>query len=292
VNVARALYDEVREHCAAVAARARHVRIDPEAGSATTGVSGLDPAGHLLDGPPEEVARYVLTMDAINFGSGWFPTLRHGGGGTQGMTRRLSDDARRRGGPWTPAQLRAMTPEGIAAVLDEPPGHPLMRLYAAGLRDLGAYLGRGGALDALDRAQGSAAAFAASLAAGMPQWDDRGFYKRAQIAANDLALAGVARWEDADRLTIFADNLVPHVLRLDGVLSYSDELAALVDAGEPLAAGGDPEVEIRACAVWACEGLAGRLGVPPRLLDNWLWNRGLEPRYAQRPAHLARSVFY
>jgi hypothetical protein len=44
--------------------------------------------------------------------------------------------------------------------------------------------------------------------------------------------------------------------------------------------------------VHACEGLARRLGVAPRLLDNWLWNRGGEPAYAARPAHLTRTVFY
>ena len=59
----------------------------------------------------------------------------------------------------------------------------------------------------------------------MPFFDDRGYYKRAQIAANDLHLAGVVDYPDVDRLTVFADNLVPHVLRLDGVLHYSDELA-------------------------------------------------------------------
>ena len=50
-------------------------------------------------------------------------------------------------------------------------------------------------------------------------WADRGFYKRAQILPADLALAGVAQFADLDRLTLFADNLVPHVLRCDGVLS-------------------------------------------------------------------------
>ena len=54
----------------------------------------------------------------------------------------------------------------------------------------------------------------------MPLFDDRGFWKRAQILPNDLALAGVAHFADLDRLTIFADNLVPHVLRIDGVLVY------------------------------------------------------------------------
>ena len=53
----------------------------------------------------------------------------------------------------------------------------------------------------------------------MPFFDDPGFFKRAQIAANDLVLAGVAEFADIDRLTVFADNLLPHVLRLDGVLA-------------------------------------------------------------------------
>ena len=70
------------------------------------------------------------------------------------------------------------------------------------------------------QAEGSAERLAWRLATGMAFFDDRGFYKRAQIVPNDLALAGVAEFADLDRLTIFADNLVPHVLRVDGVLRY------------------------------------------------------------------------
>jgi hypothetical protein len=81
-------------------------------------------------------------------------------------------------------------------------------------------------------------------------------------------------------------------LRLDGVLRYDPELAARIDAGELLEAGSPEEVEIRACAVHAGELLADRLGVPPRTLDGWLWNRGQAPRYKARPRHRARSVFY
>jgi hypothetical protein len=126
----------------------------------------------------------------------------------------------------------------------------------------------------------------------MPFFDDVGFYKRAQITANDLVLAGVAAFGDVDRLTIFADDLVPHVLRVDGVLTYAPELAARVDAGLPLPAGGGMERELRACAVHACERLAARSGVPPRVLDNWLWNRGQTAPYRDRPAHVTRTVFY
>jgi hypothetical protein len=68
---------------------------------AAGGIAGLDPELHFLDGPAEEVARYVLVLDAINFGSGWFPTLRLDGceSPTNAFSRRLTGHARSRGGP-------------------------------------------------------------------------------------------------------------------------------------------------------------------------------------------------
>ena len=287
------LCEHVRRHCAAIAASARWVRIETPASVPASGLAGLDPTIHLLDAPREHVARYVLVMDAINFGSGWFPTLRpYGEPATDAIARRLTEHARRRGGCWTTAELRALDPRGVARVLDQDPGHELMVLYARALNQLGTWLGDRGALDAVAAARGSADRFAASLAGGMPFFDDRGFYKRAQITANDLVLAGVASFADIDRLTVFADNLIPHVLRLDGVLRYAPELAEAIDAGRLLPAGGRQECEIRACAVHACELLARRAGVPPRTLDNWLWNRGSRRPYNERPAHLSRTVFY
>jgi hypothetical protein len=125
----------------------------------------------------------------------------------------------------------------------------------------------------------------------MPFFDDKGFWKRAQITANDLQLAGIADFPDIDRLTIFADNLVPHVLRVDGVLRYDNELSARIDSGELLSPG-EEEREIRACAVHACELIAGELGVPPRTLDVWLWNRGQGERYKRIRRHRTRTVYY
>jgi hypothetical protein len=288
------LCDEVRRHCAAIAAAARWVRIDGSAPVAAGGIAGLDPEIHFLDAPAEEVARYVLVLDAINFGSGWFPTLRVDGGEspTDAITRRLTDHARFHGGPWTAAELRALDASAVAHVLGQDPSHELMGLYARALNQLGGWLGERGALEAIDDAGGSADRFARALASGMPFFDDRGFYKRAQIAANDLVLADVASFSDVDDLTAFADNLVPHVLRMDGVLVYAPELAEIVDAGRQLPAGSAMEREIRACAVHACELPARRLDVPPRTLDNWLWNRGQHAPYSERPAHLTRTVFY
>ncbi|HEY6778761.1 MAG TPA: queuosine salvage family protein [Thermoleophilaceae bacterium] len=288
------LLDEVRTHCAELAANARWVQIDLErlgdVGEAPQ--SELDPERHYLEGSTEDVASYMLTLDAINFGSGWFPTLRKRPGCSGYFTVAWSlADRWREHGAWSPAELRHLDGATVARVLGQEPGHELMELYAQALRDLGLFLEDRTALDVVDETGGSAERLAETLAAGMPFFDDLGFWKRAQIASNDLALAGVAAFHDLDRLTIFADNLVPHVLRVDGVLRYDERLAAHIDAGELLPPGGE-ESEIRACALYACELIAERTGTPPRILDMWLWNRGQAPRYKAIPRHRTRTVFY
>ena len=120
---------------------------------------------------------------------------------------------------------------------------------------------------------------------------DHGFYKRAQITGSDLALAGVASFGDIDRLTIFADNLVPHVLRCDGVLVYDERLAAHIDSGRRQRPG-PQEREISACAVHACALLAQRTGMSERDIDNALWTRGGTPEYKAVPRHRCRTIFY
>jgi hypothetical protein len=288
------LTDQVRQTCRAIAESARFVSIDMDAATSLDPGQppALDPERHYLEGAPDDVADYMLTLDAINFGSGWFPTLRKRPGHSGYFTVAASlTDHWRSGGAWSNAELRALKAADVAAVLGQEPDHELMGLYAEALRDLGRFLGARRALDVVADAGGSAERFASMLAAGMPFFDDRGFWKRAQIAANDLALAGVAEFSDLDRLTIFADNLVPHVLRVDGVLRYDSALAARIDAGELLPPG-DEEREIRGCAVHACELIAARTGMPAREIDTALWNKGQAPRYKNVPRHRTRTVFY
>jgi putative queuosine salvage protein len=288
------LTDHVRATAREIAANARHVRIDVDGLAAVDPgpPPELDPERHFLDGKPDQVAHFILVLDSINFGSGWFPTLRkrEGMSGYFTVASALTDFWRL-GGGWSAGELRVLTAEEVAIVLEQDPGHELMALYAEALRDLGAFLGIDSAIDVLAEADGSAERVAALLAAGMPFFDDVGFWKRAQITANDLALAGVAEFRDLDRLTAFADNLVPHVLRVDGALVYEPSLAARIDAGELLEPGGE-EREIRGCAVHACELLSERLGVPARHIDTALWNRGQEPAYKAVPRHRCRTVFY
>jgi hypothetical protein len=296
------LTDEVRRTCAAIAASAGHVRIVPAAGAAYDGLAAVpapapDAQRTYGEGSEEDVARYWLVVGAVNFGSGWFPTLRkrttdHGEpvSGATTVAWALADRFRAHG-PWTNGELRGLGTPEVAAVLGQPVDHELMSLYSQALRSLGTFLGDRSASGLVGEAGGSAVRLAETLAGGMALWADRGFYKRAQLLPAELARAGVARFTDLDELTIFADNLVPHVLRCDGVLVYEEALAARIDRGELLGAG-RAEREIRACAVHAGEGLAARLGIPARELDLRLWHRGQEPSYKARPRHRCRTVFY
>jgi hypothetical protein len=302
------LLDEVRAGCAQIAAQAQWVRIDHDvlAGNTLAEIIApadkggqaptLDPVRHYLEGTPADVADYLLTLDAINFGSGWFPTLRKrldAGRPVSGyftVAWALADHVRAEGPP-TAAWLRAVDTRTLARILDQPPDHELVSLYAQALRELGRFLGARRVLNLVAECGGSAERLAEALARGMAMFDDRGFYKRAQIVPSDLALAGVADFADLDRLTIFADNLIPHVLRCEGALVYDESLATRIDAGETLPPGG-PEREIRACAVHACELLSQRTGVPSRLFDVRLWNRGQAPAYKARPRHRCRCVYY
>jgi len=290
------LCDEVRAHAAAVMANATSVRID-EAAAAQVELTEadapeLDPTRHYLEGSPLEVATYLLTLDTINFGSGWFPTLkkRPNCSGYFTVAWGLADRFRAHG-PWTNAQLRAMTAGEIADALGQRHDHELMALFAQALRQLGAFLGERSALDLVGEAGGSAERLAELLAGGMTMYADRGFYKRAQIVPSDLALAGIARFTDLPRLTIFADNLVPHVLRLDGVLRLDPRLEAHIDA-ERLLRPGPQERELRAGAVHACVQIARRLGVTEQELDHVLWTRGGAPRYKAVPRPRCRVVWY
>ena len=291
-----ALTDEIREAAARVAGAARQVRIREEA---------IEPyARTLRDEPPlppdlegasdEERAAFSLQLNAINFGSGWFPTLRKRAGMSGFRTVEAGLRAR---GPWTAEELRRLTREEVAEALGQDAGHELMGLYARHLNELGERIG--GSFLALARS-GDPEQIAATLAQ-WPGWQDvspyRGdtvpFFKRAQIAAGDLALSGLAAADGLDRLTLFADNLVPHVLRLDGVLEFDPSLVARIDAQRLIEHDSPEEVEIRATALHAVERLVQAHGATTATaVDNLLWHRGAGARYKARPRHRARCTAY
>ncbi len=298
--------NRVRAACARVAARARSVTV------LSAGIEsccrGLAVCSEIAPekspaGDREQRGAFVICLDAINFGSGWWPTIRkrpgHSGYGT--IAAALGEHADRHGA-WTAAELAGLSAGEVAAVLGQDPGHPLMAKFATALRDVGERVAGehdGSFAVLVEAAEGSAATLAGTLAS----WDSFAdvssyegepvpFYKRAQIAAADLDRVGAASFADLDRLTAFADNLVPHVLRLDGVLRLDPALAAAIDRGELLVHGSPEEVELRACAVHAVELLAAASGRSPAEIDGILWRRGGGARYKETPRPRSRNTAY
>jgi len=316
------IFDQIRTACAAVAERARSVRIlDPGLRELAAGladsvaeVSPSDPAHRPRNGPEATIA-FVVTLDAVNFGSGWFPHLvkRPGCSGYFTISTALSEhfDAH---GPIPADALRRMTAERCAALFGQPMAAPvdaLMEHFARSWRDLGEYLlsRHAGAFVRLIDAAGHRAERLVGLLAEMPLYRDVShygdlevpFFKRAQITCADLAGAfagsGPGRFEDLARLTIFADNLVPHVLRVEGALEYSPALLARIDAEQLIPAGSPEEIEIRAVALHAVERIVDLLArdgleTTAQRVDQLLWNRGQSPAIKARPRHRTRSVFY
>ena len=308
--MSRLISDRVRGACAWVAARARSVRIDE---AAIAGYArGLprggelpppDPATDLIEAEGEARAAFVICLDAINFGSGWWPAIRKRPGRSgyftiaAGLTERF-----RTSGPWSPRELTQLYPADLAAVTGQDLALPLMEQYAASLRDVGERVlaDHDGRFMAVAEAAGGSAPALADLLAGWEAFADASiyegrsvpFYKRAQIAAADLNRAGVVALAEEERLTAFADNLVPHVLRLDRVLLFDLELEARIDAGDLLEHGSPEEVELRACAVHAIELLAAASSLSPAQIDAALWNRGRDPRYKSVPRPRCRNTAY
>ena len=193
----------------------------------------------------------------------------------------------------------------------EPPISELMALFAEAWRQLGRHLNRhfhGSFSGMVESAARSAVTFTTDLSK-IDYFSDTyryhgmefPFLKRAQLACYDLSLSLAddrrCQFKDLDQLTIFADNLVPHVLKVDGVLVFHDDLEGRIERGELIPPGSDEEIKIRALAVFATERLTAFCNaagdpVMPLQLSDWLWNRGLNELYKARPRHRSRSVHY
>lgn len=147
------------------------------------------------------------------------------------------------------------------------------------------------------------------LVVEFPRFDDVSAYGSAR--PQFFKLAQLALWmtyaslheqnrfpiEDIDVMTAFADYIVPVALRVMGILEYSAELEAAIDARQEIPADSAWEVEIRAHSLHACDLLreeinrrrpAERQLITPQV-DARLWTHFHTTHW---PHHMTRTTMY
>ena len=231
----------------------------------------LDETCHYL-GHQEATLLYFLTLEAINFGSGYFPHLKNSVEGSGYFTVAKAWKVYfEQHAPVTALALTQLTTQDCLTIFGQSKDNKaivtLMGFFAAALNQVGHFLlerFKGEVKLMFESVQHSAEGLV-SLLIQIPCFQDFAPYnhlivpilKRPQIAVADISLAfgnkGLGHFKDLNQLTIFADNMVPHVLRCDGILTYDTALANIVDNQKLVIAGSLMEVEIRACAIHTVE---------------------------------------
>jgi hypothetical protein len=136
------LLKQVRSACKTVAERAMHVQINydliPSYAQSLPIEKAIapehDPASHYL-GQNDNTATFFLTLDTINFGSGYFPHLhkRPGKSGYFTIASCLNDLFKKQGPPSAEA-LKQLTPGDCTLIFEQDPDSKpigeLMQLFA------------------------------------------------------------------------------------------------------------------------------------------------------------------
>ncbi|CAK9867015.1 unnamed protein product [Sphagnum jensenii] len=308
--------EAVRSSCLWVASNASHVAINP---------AGIEKLVERLDGRLPTVkwdfegihyfdngpltAQYLLVLDTLNFcfwpdGELQYDHL------AAGLAQALKADHT----VFDAQRLKNCTGMMLREMLQWPRPLPLEDERARLLREVGTGLEQwfnGQAVNLIAAAKGSAVTLVELLTQHFPGFRDhcvyKGhqvfLYKRAQIFVADIwgAFKGLdlGEFKDIASITMFADYVVPAVLRHWGILTCSPTLATVLDTSQELTPGSEEEVEIRACSItaveWLREYLTARSGkqVLSVHVDWWLWSSGL-PNASDKvpPYHRTQTIYY
>lgn len=316
----------IRESCEHVARNAEFVQVDharlqcyAQSIAATSEMRAEYDRNYHFSGPPDSVLAYLVILDSVNFGSGFFEhfdELPNGSGYrliASSLKSRFEED-----GPWSAEDLIDFTEDDCLSLLGKThlKGKAQIRefasMFTSALHGLGSFLIRfhGGDFRRLiQTAERSAGRLVSHLGSHFP-FNDRAeyhgfpvtFHKKAQLLAWDLHLAFEGKsygfFNDIHRLSAFADNVLPHVLRTDGVLRYADSLAKSINRRLPLAPQSNLEIEIRAAAIYAVHCIVDVLrpefpGVSSALVDSVLWSRGHDfEKYERSSRHQTPTIYY
>ncbi|KAG9440486.1 hypothetical protein H6P81_020651 [Aristolochia fimbriata] len=305
--------EEVKATAAWVAAHSTHVVVDS---------SGLEKVVHDIQGSIPKVewnfegihyfdngpltVQYLFVLDALNF-CFWPDKELNYDDLASGLKAALLKDK----SVFDADRLQTYTGPQLRELLNWPRPLPLEDERVRLLHEVGAELERsfrGKAANLVESCGKSAATLVALIARHFPGFRDHALYKghqiflykRAQIFAADLWGAfkgqGYGSFYDIGQVTIFADYIIPAVLRQLGVLRYSPALATTIDGNSEIGSGTEEEVEIRACSVYAVEKMKelieAKIGkqVLSVELDLWLWAFGVQNQTLQH--HRTLSIYY
>jgi hypothetical protein len=127
------------------------------------------------------------------------------------------------------------------------------------------------------------------------------FYKLAQLGVwmlySTLHKSGKFQLDDPEKMTAFADYIVPVGLRLVGITSYSPELENAINTHQPIPRDSRREIEIRAHCIYATALLAEEVNkfrgpkeqvIIPQI-DARLWTHYHTTSW---PHHLTQTIMY
>lgn len=293
---------------------AEQIRQAPPASQATTW--GSDHLGSTRLNR-EQLANYVLVLDALNFCFWGEPRWKVTTGdrtenGYWGLTmalRRALEDGYQIIDAGTLAQICATD---VARILRGESVIPLFSARVHNLREAGSSLiqnHNGSFMDCIHESNGSAVDLLRRVITLFPSfvdvrtYDGRTipFYKRAQILISDLAAAfeahGERIFDDLTVLTAFADYKVPQVLNQLGIVKYSPRLETALRSMQLIRPDHLWEVEIRASTIVAVADLATASStsdhqIPEYAIDWHLWALGQVADEKRLPYHRTITIAY
>ena len=136
-------------------------------------------------------------------------------------------------------------------------------------------------------------------------------YKKVQILCCDLFMCLANKdskynFPNILQLTVFSDNVLPCVLEKFKILQYSEALNRRIQDNKQIKQGDEMEIELRTVAIVACEEILHRWNDAEKnkredkdkfnmnvlTLDYYLWRKGKDEGWRDRPRHYTRSIFY
>lgn len=318
------VFNEIRQSCRRVVKSADFVRMKFEnidryipifRGLESANLTHTDEHHYLHHG--EDSICFFLVLDSVNFGSGYFPYLKKipGFSGYFSIAKALKDYFVENGTP-SPGFLEDIDAATCARMFRQDPSNAeigeLLERFSLALSMLGELVLRkyqGRYMNIFSDHGGKAEVIIARLRE-MPFFNDVEqydltlvkFLKRAQILVQDIAIAEPddrrIQFTDLNSLTAFADNVIPYVLRCDGIIDLDPDLERRIESEVEIEGGSIEEIELRASAIVAVSEISERLGrsgihMPDRIIDYHLWNRGQQlKKHFSLKRHRTRTVFY